>query len=116
QAGHRGARGVAAGVRVVPATGVEAVPGERLDAGDARELGPVEGPGAHGQEPGRELVAPVGADEPARPVLQPAHLGDPGGEEGVVVEAVVPGDAPAVLVDLGALDVLLRGPVPGLLQ
>ena len=63
--------------------------------------------GAHDHEPGPELVAPVGADDPAGVVLVPDDAGDLGVEEGAVVEAELGGDAPAVLEDLGAVGVLL---------
>jgi hypothetical protein len=51
QAGEA-ARRVAAGVRVVPAAGVERVALERLDAGDARQLRPVQRAVGHHHEPG----------------------------------------------------------------
>ena len=49
--------GVSAGVVVIPAAGMEHVALEILDAGDARQLGPVQGPGAHRDEPGPQPVA-----------------------------------------------------------
>ncbi len=105
---HERTAGVAAGVVVVPPAGVEGVPAEALDAGDAGQLRPVQRPGPDGDELGADLVAAVGADDPARRVVVPAQLGDPGREAGVVVEPEVPGDALAVLEDLGRLGVLLR--------
>ncbi len=65
EADHRRAGGVAAGVGVVPAAGVEAVAGERLDARDAGQLRAVQRAGAHGEVLGPHLVAAVGADDPA---------------------------------------------------
>ncbi len=65
------ARRVAAGVVVVPPAGVERVPAERLDAGDAGQLGAVQRAGAHGHEPGPELVAAVGGHDPAGGRLVP---------------------------------------------
>ena len=94
--------GVAAGVVVVPAAGVERVALEVLDAGDAGELRHVQRAGAHGDELRGELVAAVGADDPARAVVVPLEVGDLGVEQRVVVEAELLPDALAVLEDLRA--------------
>ena len=113
---HRRARRVAAGVVVVPAAGVERVALEVLDARDARQLGHVQRAGAHAEELGGELVAAVGADDPARAVVVPLEVGDLGVEQRVVVEAELLPDALAVLEDLGRVRVLLGRHVPGLLE
>ena len=100
--GHRRAGRVAAGVVVVPAAGVEAVAGEGLDARDAGQLRPVQRTGAHGDEPGADLVAAVGADDPARRRRRPTRASVTSVEkQRVVVEAELRGDALAVLEDLG---------------
>ena len=65
QAVHGRTGGIATGVAVVPPARVEGVAGERLDAGDAGQLGRAQRAGAHGHEAGAQLVAPVGADDPA---------------------------------------------------
>ena len=90
--------------------------GEGLDSGDAGQLGPVERTRAHGDEPGADRVAAVGADDPARRGRIPLELGDRGREQRVVVEVERLGDAPAVLEDLGRHDVLRRRHVAGLFQ
>src|SRR5690606_12492020 len=79
--------GVTAGVVVVPPAGVEAVAGELLDSGDAGQLGTAEQTALGGDEAGTEDVAAVGAHRPPGGVLVPFHLGDPGLEEGVLVQA-----------------------------
>ena len=99
--GHR-ARRVAAGVRVVPAAGVEAVAGERLDARDAGQLRPVQRAGAHRDEPGPELVAAVGADRPSAPRRRPSRPPVTSVESSaLLVQPVLRGDALRVGEDLG---------------
>ena len=108
---------VPTGVRVVPAAGVEGSARlKALDAGDARELGAVQGTVAHDEELRRHAVAPVGADGPAPAGLVPLDRGDLGGEAGALVQVEVPGDATAVLQDLRGPDVLLARDVGGLFE
>ena len=89
---------------------------EVLDARDARQLRHVQRAGAHGDELGGELVAPVGADDPARLLVVPLEIGHLGVEQGVVVEAELLADALAVLEDLGRVRVLLGRHVAGLFE
>ena len=110
------ARAVAAGVLVVPPAGVERVAGVALDAGDARQLGPVQRPVGHHQEAGAHAVATVGGDDPAALAVVPRHVGDLGGQAGVVVQAEVAGDVAAVLQDLRRVRVLALRDVADLLQ
>ena len=108
---------VAAGVVVVPPAGVEGVAAERARSrGCPGSFGAVQRAGAHAHELGGQLVAAVGRDDPARRCLVPLELGDLGGEQRVVVEAELSGDAPAVLEDLRAVHVLLGRHVPGLFE
>src|ERR1700761_9249398 len=70
KAGHRMAL-VAPGVLIVPATGVEGVAGEALDAGDAGKLRVAEEPGTGNHEARGDPVAAVGRDRPAGERLVP---------------------------------------------
>ena len=108
--------GVAAGVVVVPAARVERVALERLDAGDARQLRPVQRPVRHHDEPRAHRVAAVGRDDPATVGVVPAQLGDLGLEAGVAIEVEVLADRPAVGEDLRRLGVLLLRDVADLLE
>src|SRR4029077_20548852 len=63
-----------------------------------------------------EVVAAVGRDPPAPARVvprEPLHLGV---EERVVVQTVLPADAPRMLEDLGPVRVLLARHVPGLFE
>ena len=108
--------GVAAGVVVVPSAGVEAVALEVLDPRDARQLGPVQRTAADHHELSAHGVAAVGADRPAGGGVIPLEPGDLGAEAGVVVEPEVLAEAPAVLLDLWSVGVLLLRDVAGLLE
>src|SRR5271154_1204115 len=98
---------VPACIIVIPPAGVEGVAFEALDAGNGRQLRPVERTGARDHEPRPHRVVAVGRDDPAGARLIPAHPGDMGLEGGVFVEVVVPGDALGMLEDLGREGVLL---------
>ena len=74
---------------------------EGLNAGDARQLGPVQGAIGHDHIPGLHRVAAIGGDEPAAAVVVPGHAGDFRLEAGVAVEVEVAPDGPAVGQDLG---------------
>src|SRR5207342_1404671 len=95
--------GVASGVGVVPTAGVEGVALERLDAGDAGQLGPVQRSARHADVAGAHLVAAVRRDEPTVVGIVPPHRRDLGLEAGVAVEIEVTTDRPAVFEDLGGL-------------
>jgi hypothetical protein len=113
---HRSALRVAAGVVVVPPAGVEAVAAERLDARDAGQLRAMQRPGSDADEPGGEPIAPVRDDDPPGAIVVPLEPGHLGGQQGVVVQAEVTGDATGVLEDLGAVRVLLGRHVAGLFE
>ncbi len=113
---HRRAGRLTAGVRIVPAAGVERMAAELLDTGNARELRHVERPGSHRNELRREGVAAVGANGPPRAGVVPLEPGHARVEERPVVEPELPADPAAVLEDLGAVGVLLGRHVPGLLE
>ena len=108
--------GIAAGVGVVPAAGVERVSRERLDAGDPGQLGSIERPVRHDDEVRLHPVAAVGRDDPARAVLVPAHLGHFRLEARVAVEIVLAADGAAVREDLGRARVLLARHVAELFE
>jgi hypothetical protein len=95
---------------------VETVAGERLDAGDPRQLGHVQRSGAGRDELGRELISPVGPHDPALLVRVPLQVSDLSVEERVVGQPVLLGDPLAVLEDLRGVHVPFRRHVPGLLQ
>jgi hypothetical protein len=114
--GHRRAERIAAGIGVVPAAGVEGMPGEGLDARDAGQLGNMQRTGAEADELRGEDVAAVCAHGPTRPATVPGQALDLGVEQGVVVEAEMPADAPAVRQDLRRMRVLLGRPMAGLLE
>ena len=63
-----------------------------------------------------ELVAAIGAHDPARVAVVPLEVGDLGVEQRVVVEAELLADAAAVLEDLGRVRVLLGRHVAGLFE
>ena len=116
QLGHRRAEGIAAGIGIVPAAGVERVPGEGLDARNAGQLGDMQRPGPQADELGGEDVAAVGADHPARPAGIPGQLLDLGVEQRVPVEPEMLADAPAVRQDFWGVRILLGRLVAGLLE
>ena len=101
--------GGAAGVGVVPATGVEHVPLERFDTRDARQLGSGHGPQGHDHEPGTQRVAAVGRDVPARRRLMPDDGVHPSAQQSPLIHPVVPGDGTGMVEDLGGIGVLLAG-------
>ena len=93
---HARARGITAGVIVIPAAGVERMPLEGLDAGNAREFRHVQRTRAHADELRREGIAAVGGDDPARVRFIPCQIGDLCMEQRVVIEPVLLSDAPAM--------------------
>src|SRR5260370_17570800 len=101
------ARGIAAGVVVVPATGVEGMPLELLDPEDRRELGPVQGPTRHDHKARLEDVTSVSADGPAACFIVPARLFDLRLEAGPPVKVQVLPYTLGVLENLGREGVLL---------
>ncbi len=113
---HRRAESIAARVVIVPAAGVKRMALERLDAGDARQLGHVQRPGAHADELRGERIAAIAADEPQRALGVPREVLHFGVEERLVVQPVLAADALAVREDLRPARVLLRRHVPGFLQ
>ena len=99
--------GVATGVVVVPAAGVEAVALERVDAGNPRQLGPVQRPVRHHHEARPHGVAAIGFDDPAQRLFVPVQRGDLGLEAGVAVQVVLLADGAGVGEDLRREAVLL---------
>jgi len=89
---------------------------EALDPGDPGELRHMQGPGAHADELGGEVVTPVRGHAPGGTVVEPLQPRDLGVEQGVVVEAELLPDPLGVLEDLGGMGVLLGRHVPGLLE
>ena len=108
--------GIAAGVVVIPAAGVERVALEGLDACDAGQFRHVQRPGAHADELRGEGIAAVGADGPARFRLVPIETHDLGVEQRVVVEAVLLADALAVREDFRRMRVFLGRHVAGFFE
>jgi hypothetical protein len=72
--------------------------------------------GAQADEAGREPIAAIGADHPARAGLVPGQLRDLGVEQGVLIQPELPPDALALLQDLRRVSVLLARHVPGFFQ
>src|SRR5262249_11525692 len=107
---------VATRVGVVPAAGVEGLPLEVLDAGDAGELRAMEPAADEADEPGSDLVVPVGANHPPGGVLFPHEARHLRLETGVFVQVEVPADPLAMGQDLRPACVLLARDVAGLLQ
>ena len=99
--------GVPTRVFVVPSAGVEGVALEGADAGDARQLGPVERTIGHRDKAGAHDIAAVGLDDPAAVVVIPAHGRDFRLEAGVVVEPKALADRSRVGQDLRREAVLL---------
>ena len=101
------ARIVTTGIAIVPATGVEGVALKRRDAGNARQLGPVQRAIRHRHILGLESIAPIGGDHPGGLGLVPLHLADAGLQQGVVIEAVMARDIPTVFQDFGGEGVFM---------
>ncbi len=108
--------GIAAGVAVIPATGMEAVAPEGLDAGNAGQLWPAERTSGENDEARADPVAAVGLDQPARLLLLPCHPRDDGLKQRALIEAEVTADAAGVLVDLRRPRVFAHRYVAGLFQ
>ena len=91
QVRHRRALVGATGVVVVPPAGVEAVAAERVDAGDARQLRPVQRTGAHRRRTWLVIRSPrsVWIIQPRRRRRPTSGDVDRGGEHRLVVEAEV---------------------------
>ena len=112
---HRLARG-AARVAVVPAARVEAVAGEGLDAGDARQLRLPVVAGGQDDEPGAQLVPAVGLHDPPGRHFVEARVGDAGVEQRAPVQVEGPPEVLAVRVDLRLEHVLHGGDRADLLE
>ncbi len=108
--------GVAAGVVVVPSTGVERVTLEGGDAVDAGKLRTMQWPARHHDVARSHRVTAIGGDDPPMVGVVPTHAGHLGLETGVSVQVEVLADRLAVREDLGGLGVLLLRHVPDLLQ
>ena len=109
--------GVAAGVVVVPAAGVERVArGTPRCRGSPGSFGRCSGPLAMHDEAGAHGVAAVGRHDPARVVVVPRSPSTSVWKQASSVEAVVLADRPAVGEDLRRPDVLLRRHVAELLE
>ena len=113
---HARARGVAAGVGVVPATGVERLARERFEPGNAGQLGHVQTARAEAHELRREIITAMREDVPARIRRVPAQRLDFGVEQRLVIQAVLSTDAPAMLEDLRPARVFLGRHVAGLFE
>ena len=105
-----------AGIVVVPTAGVEGMPLEGLDAGNAGQLGPMQRAVGHADEARLHGVAAVGGDDPAPAGLVPGHAGDLGLETGVGIEVVLLADGAAVGQDLRRAGILLDRHVADLFQ
>ena len=108
--------GVAAGVGVVPAAGVERVPVEGLDPRDAGELGLAERAAGRHHVPRPDPVARSVPTSPLAGGFVPLQSGHLGLEAGFAVQVEVPPDRPRVLPDLLPGRVLPLGDVADLLQ
>ena len=73
---HRSARGITAGVFVVPATGVERMSLKGFDAGNTRKLGYVKRSRGHTNILRAKLVTPVGFNKPMMFCFIPSQVGD----------------------------------------
>ena len=98
---------VAAGIGEVPAAGVEAVPLEAFDAGDARQLRIDDESGCADQEARRDLVAAIGFDDPPPARLVPASVVDHRLEQGALVKIVMSGDPLAMFANFVAWRIFL---------
>ena len=110
------AEGIAPGVVVIPAAGVEGMALKTLDARDTRQLRHVQGPRPHAQIFCCEAISPVGLDLPNRAVLEPLEILHFRVKQGVIVEIILTPDALALGQNLGGVGILLRGPVARFLQ
>ena len=115
QVDHLLARG-AARVAVVPATRVEAVAGEGLDAGDARQLRLPVVAGGHDHEPGPQLVAAVGLEDPPGGSIIELRLGDTRVKQRPAVQVEGAAEGLAVGENLWLEHVLHRGDGSDLLK
>ena len=108
--------GVAAGVGVVPATGMKRVTLEALDASNCWQLGAMQRAVGHAHKTSAHTVAAVGGDDPTFAVVVPRHRGDFGLKARVVVEVEVLTDRVTVRQDLGGTRVLLARDVTDLFE
>ncbi len=108
--------GIAAGVSVVPSTGVEGVPFEAVDAGDPGKFRPVQRPIGHDYESRAHPIVAVGGNDPSALVFIPGDRFDRGLKAGVAIEIELFADATRVGQDFRREGVLLLRDVAGLLE
>src|SRR5579863_4756105 len=70
------AGGIAAGIVIIPAAGVERMPLELLDPRNRRELGPIQRTARHDYVARGENIAAIGFDRPALFLIVPTGLSD----------------------------------------
>ncbi len=87
------AKSIAAGVIIVPAAGVEAVTLEAVQPRNPRQLGHMQRPRPHADIIGGEAVTAIGGDDPDALALIPDHVGHPGVEQRLVIQAKGAADA-----------------------
>ena len=98
---------IAAGVRVIPAGGVEAMALKAIDARNLRQLRPVSGARGLDQEARVEHVPPVRGEAPALSVFLPSRILHPGLEERELIKAEVLPNPASVLEDLRSKGIFL---------
>src|SRR5271166_6268016 len=108
--------GVAAGVIVVPAAGVEGVPLVAVDSRDAGQLGPVQRSIRHDHVTRAKPVAAIGGNDPSVLVLVPPEFLNLGLEEGAAVKVELVCDSPRVLQNFRREGILLLRHIAGLLE
>src|SRR5690348_242565 len=101
------AMAVAARIVIVPTAGVKGMALERLDAGNAGELGTMQGSVRHNDEARLHGVVAIGPDDPARDLVIPAHLGHFGLEADIAIEIELARDGAAVFEDLRRAGIFL---------
>ena len=101
--------GVTAGIGKIPSAGMEAVPLEFLDPGNAGKLGQLQRPRGHHEIFCANRIAMVGGDNPPGRLFVPTRFLYRGLKEGVVVKAELAGNGLGMRHDFGAAGVIRLG-------
>ena len=110
------AGGITAGVVIVPTAGVKGMAFELFDAGNRRQLGPVQGSARHDHKARSEDIVAIGGNRPASVLVVPARLPDLGLEAGPLVEVEVLADPLGVLKNFRRKGVFFLRHVAGLFE
>ncbi len=108
--------GIAAGVSVVPAAGVEGVTLETVDALNPGQLRPIQRPVGHHDEPRAHPIVAVGGNDPPALVLAPRERFDLRLKACVAIQIELLADTPRMRQDFRRIRVLLFRDITGFLE